>query len=52
MQRIPIGQMRPGMITARPVIGSEGKTLLAPNTEMTAAYVSRLERLNNINPLN
>ncbi|MEQ8175810.1 MAG: HD-GYP domain-containing protein [Syntrophomonadaceae bacterium] len=45
MQRIPIDQMKPGMITARPVIGSEGKTLLAPNTEMTDAYISRLARL-------
>jgi len=45
MQRITIDQVKPGMITARPVIGSEGKTLLAQNTEVTDAYISRLAKL-------
>jgi len=45
MERLYIDQLRPGMMIARTVYGADGRPLLTQNTQLTDAYIRRLDSL-------
>ncbi len=46
MQRVPINLVEPGMVLAKPVVNDTGMPLCAEGTELTAALIDRLKRMN------
>ncbi|VFU14252.1 conserved hypothetical protein [anaerobic digester metagenome] len=46
MQRVPINLVEPGMVLAKPVVNDAGMPLCAEGTELTAALIERLKRMN------
>ncbi len=46
MQRVPINLVMPGMVLAKPVVNDAGMPLCAEGTELTAALIDRLKRMN------
>lgn len=46
MQRVPINLVEPGMVLAKPVVNDAGMPLCAEGTELTAALIDRLKRMN------
>ncbi|WP_054697739.1 HD-GYP domain-containing protein [Syntrophomonas palmitatica] len=45
MERLYTDQLRPGMMIARTVYGADGRPLLTQNTQLTEAYIRRLDNL-------
>lgn len=45
MRRVYLGDLQPGMIIARTIIGRDGRSLLTENTRLTENYISKLDTL-------
>ncbi|HWP97298.1 MAG TPA: HD domain-containing phosphohydrolase [Syntrophomonadaceae bacterium] len=45
MRRIPVEDLKPGMVVARTVVGFTGKLLITHNTALTDTYINRLGKL-------
>lgn len=46
MQRVPIDLVKPGMILAKPILNDKGMALCAEGTELSAAIIERLIKMN------
>lgn len=46
MQKVPIDLVKPGMVLAKPILNDSGMALCAEGTELTAAIVDRLIKMN------
>ena len=46
MQKVPIDMVKPGMVLAKTVLNEKGMALCAEGTELTAAIIERLMRMN------
>ncbi len=46
MQKLPISQIQPGMILAKPVLNDKGMTLCSEGTELTETLIERLRVMN------
>lgn len=46
MQKVPIDMVKPGMVLAKTVLNDKGMALCAEGTELTAAIIERLMRMN------
>ena len=45
MQKLPITDLKAGMMTARSILGTDGRLLLAQDTVLTTAYIERMKEL-------
>ena len=45
MQKLPITDLKAGMLTARSILGTDGRLLLAQDTVLTTAYIERMNEL-------
>lgn len=43
MQKLPISDLKAGMLTARSILGTDGRLLLAQDTVLTTAYIERMK---------
>lgn len=46
MQKVPINLVKPGMVLAKPIVNDVGMPLCAEGTELTAALIDRLKKMN------
>ncbi len=46
MQKVPIDMVKPGMVLAKTILNEKGMALCAEGTELTAAIIERLMKMN------
>jgi dsDNA-specific endonuclease/ATPase MutS2 len=46
MQKVPIDMIKPGMVLAKTILNEKGMALCAEGTELTAAIIERLMKMN------
>jgi hypothetical protein len=45
LQRIPVDELKPGMVVARAITNDSGMVLLSEGTELTDSLITRLNRM-------
>lgn len=43
MPKVPVNQLQPGMILAKPVVAKNGMVMLGEGTELTRTWIERIE---------